>query len=108
MVKQSIESRASEVFKSLTPEIHFTIESSGENCLLIISETFINKSMDERMNIILSIVKKNPDMNALDLTYDFTFYPSTPNEFKNRNDASFELEDGDSFTYNQAAKPAEV
>jgi hypothetical protein len=104
MDKQFIEQKMQMVFKSLTPEIVYSIENNEEHCVQIISESFRNKSMNDRMGIVLSLVKSNLELSRLDEKFDFTYYPLTPNESKSRSTASFELEDGNQSSDGQAAK----
>ncbi len=109
MDRQALIQKMNLVFKSLTPEILYEADESGVgHSIQIISESFKNVSMDERMNIVLKCVKSSPEFLLLDATYDFTYYPLTPNDNKNKNNPNYKLEDGADDVYKQVGKSADI
>lgn len=93
MDRQTLEQKLHAVFRNLTPEVYYFFEGN-EHFVQIISESFKNKSMAVRMVEVMSCVRRSPEMLNLDLQFDFTFVPMTPNEHKNINDNNFEPETG--------------
>jgi len=95
MDQHTLEQKLQNVFKRLTPEVYYLVENN-EHCVRIVSESFKNISIANRMVKVMKCVQGNPEMLQLDLKYDFNFLPMTPNELKNIRNDGFEPETGES------------
>lgn len=105
MDRQTLEQKLHSVFKPLTLEVYYFLQGS-EHTVHIVSEAFKNKSVADRMRQVMICVRASKEMLDLDLAYDFTFIPMTPNEHKNINNSKFEPEtgNGSSSGFDEVAK----
>ena len=78
MDQQTLEQKLHSVFKSLTLEVYYYLQGS-EHIVQIISDSFKNKSVADRMLQVMTCVRNDSEMLKLDLQFDFTFIPMTPN-----------------------------
>jgi len=77
----NLESQIKEGFKEISSNVSYVFENNAHS-VRIVSESFENLQLIERMNQVMKCLRKSENLLKLDLTYDFNFILMTPKELE--------------------------